>query len=161
MRTAPFVIDWPAAGRIGVMPRPAGGGWLVDDLRSLRDAGVDTLVSALTEPERERLALTHQPVVAHEIGLSYVAFPIADFGVPGIHEIRALAKRLAAEVASGRFVVAHCFGGIGRSGTIACATLIQLGATADQAMALVSRARGLTSPESPAQRHLLRLLSES
>lgn len=153
------MVEWPAPGRIGVMPRPAGGQWLTDDLMSLREAGVDTIVSALTEPERQRLDLIHQCEVAEKVGLSYVAFPIDDFGIPGIAEIRLLAKKLAAEVTGGRFVVAHCFGGIGRSGTIAGATLIQLGATADHAMELISRARGIAAPETKQQRDLLHRLS--
>ena len=158
--SVPLVVEWPGPGRIAVMPRPAGGAALADDLRSLRAAGVDTLVSALTEAERERLDLVRQPEIAMRAGLSYVAFPIADFGVPAIDDLRALARRLADETAEGRFVVVHCFGGIGRSGMIACATLIRLGATAEQAMALVSRARGFPVPETPAQRDLLRTLAQ-
>jgi len=158
MRAAPFVIDWPAPGRLGVMPRPAGGRWLTDDLAALRDGGVDTLVCALSEEERERLDLTRQPTVAHQLGLSYIGFPIPDFGVPDPVELRRLAARLADEVHAGRFVVVHCFGGIGRSGVIAGATLIHLGATAEQAMELITKARGVPAPETAEQRDLLRTL---
>jgi len=158
MRSAPFVIDWPAPGRLGVMPRPAGGRWLTGDLAALRESGVDTLVCALSEEERQRLDLVRQPSVAHEMGLSYIGFPIPDFGVPHPVELRRLAVRLAAEVRGGRFVVVHCFGGIGRSGVIAGATLIRLGATAEQAMELITRARGVPAPETAAQRDLLRAL---
>jgi protein-tyrosine phosphatase len=160
MRTAPFVIDWPAPGRIGIMPRPAGGEWLSNDLASLRRRGVDVLVSALTEDERRRLALTRQADVAKEIGLSYVGFPIPDFGVPDLADLKRLAARLAGEVGRGRFVVAHCFGGIGRSGVIAGATLITMGATAEQAMRLLSHARGVPAPETAEQCRMLRMLSQ-
>lgn len=158
MRAAPFVIDWPAPGRLGIMPRPAGGQWLADDLAALRDMGVHTLVCALTEDERQRLDLTRQPAVSQELGLDYVGFPIPDFGVPDAVELRRLAGRLADQVCEGRFVVVHCFGGIGRSGVIAGATLIRLGATAEQAMDLITQARGVPAPETAAQRDLLRAL---
>lgn len=158
MRAAPFVIDWPAPGRLGVMPRPAGGQWLTGDLTALRECGVDTLVCALSEEERQRLDLTNQPAVSHQLGLSYIGFPIPDFGVPDPVELRRLAARLADEVRDGRFVVVHCFGGIGRSGVIAGATLIHLGATAEQAMELITQARGVPAPETAEQRDLLRAL---
>ncbi|HZM82521.1 MAG TPA: hypothetical protein VFC19_42940 [Candidatus Limnocylindrales bacterium] len=158
MRAAPFVIDWPAPGRLAVMPRPAGGQWLTDDLTALRESGVDTLVCALSEQERERMGLTEQPAVAHQLGLAYIGFPIPDFGVPDPEELRRLAAGLADEVSDGRFVVVHCFGGIGRSGVIAGATLIRLGATAEQAMELITKARGVPAPETAEQRDLLRTL---
>lgn len=158
MGAAPFVIDWPAPGRLGVMPRPAGGQWLTDDLAALRDCGVDTLVCALSEEERQRLDLIRQPVISVQLGLSYIGFPIQDFGVPDPVALRQLAQRLADEVRRGRFVVVHCFGGIGRSGVIAGATLIRLGATAEQAMELITQARGIPAPETAEQRDLLRAL---
>lgn len=158
MRAAPFVVAWSAPGRLGIMPHPAGGQWLTDDLTALRVGGVDTLVCALSEEERQRLDLIRQPAVAHQIGLAYIGFPIPDFGVPDPVELRHLAARLADEVRDGRFVVVHCFGGIGRSGVIAGATLIRLGATAEQAMELITKARGVPVPETAEQRELLRTL---
>ena len=41
--------------RLGIMPRPRGNDWLSDDLRLLRQAGVDVIVSALTALEAEEL----------------------------------------------------------------------------------------------------------
>jgi protein-tyrosine phosphatase len=158
MGALPFIIDWPASGRLGVMPRPPGGQWLNDKLAALRAYGVDTLVCALTEEERQRLHLTRQPAVAVQLGLSYIGFPIPDFGVPEPMALRCLATQLANEVRGGRFVVVHCFGGIGRSGVIAGATLIRLGASAEQAMELVTQARGFPAPETAEQRDLLRAL---
>ena len=158
MKTTPFVLDWPGAGRLAMMPRPAGFDWLADDMASLRGKGVDTLVCALTRPEQERLGLLREQEEAERAAITYVAFPVADFGVPAEEELLELSRRLAREVSEGRFVVAHCFGGIGRSGTIAGATLIQLGATADQAMEIMTTARGFSAPETDAQRDLLRRL---
>src|SRR6186997_889161 len=39
--------------RLGIMSRPSGYDWLSDDLRILRQAGVDVIVSALTGPKRK------------------------------------------------------------------------------------------------------------
>jgi protein-tyrosine phosphatase len=155
MKTSPYVIDWPAKGKLAMMPRPAGGLWLADDLKSLREKGADTIVSALTEDDRERLDLLAEPEEAQRAGLDYLSFPITDFGVPDEDLLWQLSESLASRVEQGRFVVVHCFGGVGRSGVIAGATLIRLGATAPMAVELMCRARGVACPETPAQHELL------
>src|SRR5690242_305620 len=64
MKATPFVIDWPAPGRLGVMVCPAGGERLADDLAALREEGVDTLVSALSDHERRWLNLALQSALS-------------------------------------------------------------------------------------------------
>ena len=39
--------------RLAIAPRPRGYDWLVDDIRLLKRAGVDLLVSALTHAEAD------------------------------------------------------------------------------------------------------------
>lgn len=151
----PFVVSWPGPGRLGMMSRPPGGQWLADDLGALRETGVDKLVCALTEHDMERLGLLHEPETAAAVGLDYVSFPITDLGVPDATDLIRLSQTLASEVKGGRFVVAHCFGGVGRSGLIVGATLIQLGASAEQAVELISTARGTRAPETEGQHALL------
>jgi protein-tyrosine phosphatase len=155
MRTIPFLIAWPGPGRLATMSRPAGGDWLADDLAALRTSGVDTLVSALTPDENDRLDLLAQPRLAADAGISFVAFPIVDLGVPVAARLQELAAQLADQVRAGRYVAAHCFAGIGRSSVIVAATLIALGTPARQAMELIGAARGLAVPETAAQRELL------
>lgn len=155
MTTAPFVIDWPAAGRIAVMPRPAGGDRLEREVEALRQAGVDILVSALTPGEYVRLELTEEAATVAAAGISFVSFPIPDRAVPDLAELRELARSLAAEVAAGRFVVTHCWGGVGRSSVLAGAVLIRLGASAAEAVQRMSAARGMPVPETAEQHELL------
>lgn len=143
------------------MPRPAGGDQLTGEITALRQAGVHILVSALTTDECRQLELTEEAHVVRGSGMSFVAFPIADRDVPGLAELRELGACLAAEVMAGRFVVAHCWGGIGRSSVIASAVLIHLGASAADAMARISAVRGLPVPETLPQRELLLRLAET
>ncbi|HCK74572.1 MAG TPA: hypothetical protein DHW19_06365 [Acidimicrobiaceae bacterium] len=49
-------------------------------------------------------------------------------------------------------MVVHCRGGIGRSSTIAAAILTQLGVAPEDAMSRITAARGITVPETSAQR---------
>ena len=83
----------------------------------------------------------------------------ADFGVPDFAAYQELTGRLAEEVAAGRFVLAHCFGGIGRATVIAGGVLIRLGASAADAMAAIGAARGIPVPETEPQRAILARLA--
>ncbi|MEU7821117.1 tyrosine protein phosphatase [Catellatospora sp. NPDC049133] len=159
MPTNPHVVDWPAAGKLAVMPRPAGGDWLDDEVARLRRHGVDIVVSALTGPEYDRLDLRGEAAAVRAAGMRFVSFPIPDLGVPDFAAYQALTEQLADEVAAGRFVLAHCFGGIGRATVIAGGVLIRLGASAADAMAAIGAARGLAVPETEPQRAILARLA--
>lgn len=153
MRTALHVIAWPGPGRLATMAHPRGGDWLADEMAGLAAAGVDVLVSALTWEEDHRLGLLEEPGAAKAAGIEYVSFPIADRGTPG--DVVALGIRLAAHVRAGRFVVTHCFAGIGRATLLACATLVMLGVGPERALDLVADARGLPVPDTLTQRDWL------
>lgn len=156
MRATPHVIAWPGQGRLGTMAHPRGGAWLADEMSALADAGVGVLVSALTTDEYERLALDGESEAASAAGLEFVSFPIPDRGVPGPGPGPAeLAARLAEHVRAGRFVVTHCFAGIGRATLLAGATLVTLGATPADALRLISHARGLRVPDNDEQQSWL------
>src|SRR4051812_19402842 len=57
MRTEIYWIPTPTPGRLAVMPRPRGGDWLEDEVRSWRAEGVDIAVSLLTPDETRDLDL--------------------------------------------------------------------------------------------------------
>jgi hypothetical protein len=63
MKPTLFTISRHGPGRLATMARPRGGEWLTDELGSLRRAGVDVLVCALTGPEMLELGLTDEPVL--------------------------------------------------------------------------------------------------
>jgi protein-tyrosine phosphatase len=161
MRPALHVTAWSGPGRLATMAHPRGGPWLADEMSGLARAGVDVFVSALTWEEDRRLGLTEVAAAAHEAGVEFVSFPIADRGVPrprdiaGDADVVAVGVRLAAHVRAGRFVVTQCFAGIGRSTLLACATLVMLGVGPQRALEMVAEARGLPVPDTEAQRHWL------
>lgn len=64
------------------MPRPHGGDWLEDEIRSLRSQGVDVLVSLLTPDEMAALDLTDVAGTCHLLGIQFLSFPIDDRSVP-------------------------------------------------------------------------------
>src|SRR5437016_6316142 len=61
MRAEIFWIAEVPTGRLAVLPRPRGGDWLEDEVRSLRACGVDVLVSLLTRDEAMELDLAGEP----------------------------------------------------------------------------------------------------
>ena len=67
---------------LGIMPRPRGNDWLVDDLRALKHAGVDVIASALTAPEAEELGLITEAEGCAQNGLLFIPFPIEDRSLP-------------------------------------------------------------------------------
>ena len=161
MRPALHVIVGPFPGRLATMAHPRGGPWLAEEMAGLARVGVDVFVSALTWEEDRRLGLTEVAAAAAAVGIDFTSFPIADGGVPRVEDIAgntemvALGVRLAAHVRAGRFVVTQCFGGIGRSTLLACATLVMLGFGPEESLRMVSQARGLPVPDTDAQRDWL------
>jgi hypothetical protein len=59
MRPTLFPIERGGPGRLCTMTRSRGGDWLADELRGLQPAGVNVLVSLLTD--REAAELGRQP----------------------------------------------------------------------------------------------------
>ncbi|MHB8577792.1 MAG: phosphatase domain-containing putative toxin [Dehalococcoidia bacterium] len=135
------------------MPHPRGGERLPQDLRALRDRGVDIVVSLLTGDEVLELELHGEPESCAAAGITFRSLPIPDRGVPPdsapAHE---LIHWIVAALAEGKGVAIHCWGGIGRSGLVATAILTVLGSSSEAARATVSAARGHPAPETEAQR---------
>ena len=146
-------IDWKWPGRLAISARPRGGDWLDDEVMGWRAAGIDTAVSLLTPPEVAELGLEREPDLCQRNSLQFLSFPIMDRGVPpSFAEAVQLIQRLEATLRAGRNVAVHCRQGIGRSGIIAAGLLVDAGLAPDEALLRVSRARGLTVPDTPEQR---------
>src|SRR5262245_11499937 len=116
MRAEIFWIEGVERGRLAVLPRPRGGDWLEDEVRSLRACDVDVLVSLLTAEEVGELDLADEPGCCAACGIEFVSFPFADRSVPqSAADALGLVRRLAALLASGKAVAIHCRQGVGRS----------------------------------------------
>lgn len=68
--------------RLGVMTRPRGGEWLDEEVASLRDQGVEILVSLLTVTEAAELGLEYEKDACEAAGIAVQSFPIEDRSVP-------------------------------------------------------------------------------
>jgi protein-tyrosine phosphatase len=81
--------------------------------------------------------------------------------IPSPGSIDPAVDAVGESIRGGRRVAIHCRMGLGRSPLVAAAVLIADGLTADEAMAIVSEARGASTPETAAQRAWLRARGRS
>ena len=79
--------------------------------------------------------LAHHKVVDEE-DLTFVHFPIRDCGVTDDDRVLELARELVKDIAEGRVIYLHCWGGHGRTGTLVCIMLhLMYGLDPTEAMA--------------------------
>jgi len=128
-------------------------------LRALLAAGVRTFVD-LTQ-DRELVPYdTWLDLEARTAGLdvAYHRHPVTDLNVPTRDGMRAILDCIDTAIAADAPVYVHCWGGIGRTGTVVCCWLMERGRTAEQALADITllregiQKRQMRSPEMEVQR---------
>jgi protein-tyrosine phosphatase len=147
-----WIAGDPAPG-LAIVTRPRPTDWLPDEVRQLKLAGIDTLVSLLEWREAEWLGLEHEAREAANAGIAFLNFPIPDTTVPlNVARFRAFVADLATRLRSGERIGVHCRGSIGRATVTAACTLIHLGWKPAQALAAVEATRGCPVPDTEEQR---------
>jgi protein-tyrosine phosphatase len=148
-----FWIVGPWRGRLAIATRPRGGDWLADEVTGWRLAGIDVVVSLLEDNEADQLDLADEQGAAEANGICFISFPVPDRGVPAsMPAAMSLLADVASALEEGKNVAVHCRQGIGRSGLIAAGILATSGMRPEQAIEVVSAARGMAVPETPGQR---------
>ena len=149
-------VDWvsgPWPGRLGIVPRPRGGEWLADEVRSWQISGIDVVASLLTPDEIAELDLQEEEARSREAGLEFHAYPIPDRGVPRSQADWArLVSRLEKALESGKTLAVHCRQGIGRSSLIVASLLVSAGQEPEEAFRRIERARRMPVPDTTEQR---------
>ena len=105
---------WAEPGKLlaGEYPRNVDDESSAVKMTALKDAGVELFVDLTEEGE---LRPYRQWVVPAE----YMRVPIGDMSIPATHADAAAAlDAIDAHVAAGKIAYVHCWGGIGRTGTI-------------------------------------------
>ena len=165
--THPLQVGWlagPWLGRVGLtfapgkqQPGAQSGAWmrnLQQDLERLRTVhGVEHLVCLLEDHELVELAIRDLAQRASVAGLLFSRLPIQDGSIPvDVGAVRALVRQICDWAAAGQTTVIHCKGGLGRAGTIGGCVLRAAGVDAAATFAALVAARGLSCPETNAQR---------
>jgi protein-tyrosine phosphatase len=144
---------WVEEGRFLAGPYPGSP----EALARLRELGV-TLCLDLTEPGEYGL-LPYEAHLAHRMRV--IRKPVRDFTAPSPAEMREILDLIDAELAAGCVVYVHCYGGVGRTGTVVGCYLVRHGTPPEQAIEAIARLRHKTrdahrsSPESEEQRALI------
>lgn len=131
-------------------------------LRGLVGCGIRHVVDLMEEDERNAQGLPFAPyieelraiaresrTIAKESGeeVGWSRHPIHDLSVPSREEMRAILDEIDAVVATGRPVYVHCWGGIGRTGTVVGCYLARHGiATGQAALEEILQLRQRTLP---------------
>ncbi len=133
-------------------------------VRKLLDAGI-TLFLDLTheydhlEPYRELLG---EVASAEGHTVEHQAMPIRDYDVPTAKEMVRILDVIDGALEAGKVVYVHCWGGIGRTGTVVGCYMVRHGRTYHEALDEIKRLRGGTpdchrpSPQSDAQHDMVR-----
>lgn len=135
-------------------------------LDALLDLGIACFVDLTEEGEgpgprglHPYEALLRERAAARGIDAWHVRMPIRDVDVPEPWRMRAILDLIATARAVGRPVYVHCWGGVGRTGTVLACRVADLGWGADEALSRLAYARrhtarakaGRVAPETAAQ----------
>jgi predicted protein tyrosine phosphatase len=153
LRAEVYWVPGPWPGRLGIVPRPRGGDWLADEVRSWRASGLDIVVSLLMPGEEAELELREEKERSRDEGLEFYAFPIPDLGVPRSRaDFAKLIGELENKLEAGKNVAVHCRQGIGRSSLVVASLLVSAGQGPGEAFRRIESVRGRPVPETLEQR---------
>jgi len=150
---------WVTPGLVLAGEYPTDGFATPRKLELLIDAGIRTFVDLTTAHDRLHPYGPMLPRLASERGVEVTraSFPIPDVGVIDVDGYTTIVDFMAAEVEAGRPVYVHCWGGIGRTGTVIGCWLVRNGRSAPDAVADIAALRAGTrkahrrSPETDEQ----------
>jgi hypothetical protein len=154
---------WLPGGRVCAGEYP--GHWVARTARErigrLLDAGIRSFLDLTEEgdplePYDDHL---YEEAGRRDIDVVYARFGVRDMDVPAREQMAKILDHLDAELAAGRNVYLHCWGGIGRTGTAVGCHLVRSGRSGTEALATiaelwqtVSEVKRRDFPESPQTR---------
>jgi len=133
-------------------------------LEAVLRAGIRSFID-LTEPDDP---LEPYDSLLREVGetlgidVAYRRIPIRDMSIPSRDVMTTIQEAIRSEIDAGRPVYFHCWGGIGRTGTVAACWLVEQGHSCDAALEMLRTLRASTpdgyreSPQTEEQRTFVR-----
>lgn len=154
---------WLPGNRFAAGPYP---GFDPDTIRMLLDAGISAFIDLTEEGELDSYEeFLEKEARRRDVEISYARFPIPDGRAPAPALMKEIIAAIADAHAAERVTYVHCWGGIGRTGTVAACWLVEQGYSSDEALDTVQSlyeryrspsARFPRSPETDAQHRFVR-----
>ncbi|MDU1953271.1 MULTISPECIES: tyrosine-protein phosphatase [Enterobacteriaceae] len=124
---------------------------IVDSLKSLKEAGAQTVITMMTMAEMTEKQVDTLPSLCAEHRMDWYHLPVEDSCAPEEPFAQAFAQQkdiLLGLVESGATMVIHCHGGSGRTGMMAAILMLELGYAPAQVKSQIQliRPKSLTSP---------------
>jgi hypothetical protein len=118
------------------------GGWYTELTRQRLNVLLDDNFNAFIDltSEGEQLpydAILREQAVLYNTEVSYQRFAISDYGVPAPERMTAILDAIDAALAAQRKLYVHCWGGVGRTGTVVGCYLVRHGRSGVEALAQV------------------------
>lgn len=147
-----YQVELIGSGSLSVMAKPVSGEWIEDEFESIRNSGINRIVSLLERHEEFDLGLRDEQLLAEKYNMDFVSYPIPDRKVPNsIDNYLGFTERLYREATGGLHTVIHCRAGIGRAGLVAAGVLLYCGFEPTNAFEHISEKRGVKVPDTQEQ----------
>lgn len=147
-----FRIDSIGKGCLAIMAHPASAGNVASIICEIAALDFHQVVSLLEPAEAEALGLAQEAELVTAQSMKFISYAVPDMGLPvRSDDFARLAQNLFSQIEAGTNTLIHCRGGIGRSGLLAAAVLLQGGRDIQAAFAQVSHMRGKRVPETAQQ----------
>ena len=140
-------------GDLGMMARPKGNDWLKDEIITLKELGICSIVSLLESNEEIELEIEKEKELCEHLNIDFICFPIRDRKVPKDDDsFIQLISRINHKLYHGEKIVVHCRMGIRRTSMVAAGVLIKNGIDANAVFNLLSKIRTLSVPDTREQK---------
>lgn len=164
LQAGPLRVDWmperyTGNGRLGLTIVPGRRDYMRStdtDLQTLRREGVQAVLCLLAQDEFERYGVIDLLDSYRAQGFDVLHLPTIDRTPPSEEALQQAMGWIGEHLASGRRVLVHCVGGLGRAGTVAGCWLRTYGLPGDEAIHVVRQFRSRRAIETPAQEQTIR-----
>ncbi|MGB0960799.1 MAG: protein-tyrosine phosphatase family protein [Halocynthiibacter sp.] len=134
-----YSLDTPHGGKIAIGPMLGRFSPLGDDIAKISTWQAGLVVSAVEDFELPQTQIQDQLMM---VGISWRHFPIKDFDVPApAQNWPALSTACHTLLRGGGRIFFHCYGGQGRSGTLALRLLIEMEEEPEKALSRLRAVR--------------------
>lgn len=165
----PLDVFWVREGHVAAGPYPGAPtrAEAQEKITALLAAGITTFIDLTEERDRyQQLApyseLLKVTAAGLGVGATHLRLPIDDTDVPPAWRMRVILDAISTAVTAGQVAYIHCWGGIGRTGTVVGCLLREAGMAADVVLDELQALRAHTprgthrrSPENALQRNFV------